>query len=343
MESRSSLHIFLCCAFLFFCACDRHTETSEKAQQLPVQEVRVATVVKQPVVRENEVMGTVTAVERATISSRAGGIIKELPIELGSIVRKGDVLARIGAEEIAARLSRSETVLKQARRNLDREKRLLEKGAATRERVKELEEALRIAEAGYREAQAMFGYTTVTAPFSGLVSQKMVNAGDLAAPGTPLLVLENNRNLQVVVEVPEALSLQIRRDQELPVSVPAAGFSGSGKVAEIGPTTDPLSRTATIKITVEEHARTRPGQFARVTFSGNGGDALLVPESAVLFFGQMEKLFVVRDSKALLRLVRTGRRSNGMAEILSGLNGGEEVVYDNADRLIDGQPIRVMP
>jgi len=337
------LHIILCCAFLSLPACERHKETGKKPPELPVQEVRVATVVKQQVVRENEVMGTVTAVERATISSRAGGIIEELPIELGTTVRQGDVLAKIGAEEIAARLSRSETVLEQARRNLDREKRLLEKGAATRERVKELEEALRIAEAGYREAQAMFGYTTVTAPFGGLVSQKMVNVGDLAAPGTPLLVLENSSNLQVVVEVPEALALQIRRDQELPVTIPAAGFSGSGKVAEIGPTTDPLSRTATIKITVEEHTHLRPGQFARVTFSGNGGDALLVPESAVLSFGQMEKLFVVQHSKALLRLVRTGRRSNGMVEILSGLSGGEEVVNQNADRLIDGQPIRITP
>ena len=87
----------------------------------------------------------------------------------------------------------------------------------------------------------------------------------------------------------------------------------------------------------------RPGQFARVTFSGKKSESLQVPGSAVVFFGQMEKVFVVEKSKARLRLVRSGKKSNGMVEILSGLNGGEEVVSENADHLLDGQPVRIMP
>jgi RND family efflux transporter MFP subunit len=333
---------FICLLLLLSPACNRDKEAKEQSV-LPTVEVRVAPVSQQQLAQKNEVTGTVNAVDRATIAARVAGVIKELPIDLGSIVKKGDVLAKIGADEITARLRQAETRLAQARRNVDREKRLLEKEAATRSGVKDLEEALRIAEAGYQEARTMFGYTTVTAPFDGLVAEKMVNIGDLASPGTPLLALESSRRLQIVVEVPEAFAQQIRQDSELPFMVPAADFSGKGRVAEIAPVADPLSRTATVKIAIEAQPRLRPGQFARVTLAGPAVTALLVPASALVTFGQMEQVFVVQDNKARLRLVRSGSRNNGMVEIISGLGGGEQVVTSNASNLIDGQPLRVMP
>ncbi|MBU0483195.1 MAG: efflux RND transporter periplasmic adaptor subunit [Proteobacteria bacterium] len=335
--------MFFCFVLLLLSACEHQGEGKEQKISLPVQEVRVAMVIKQQVAHKNEVMGTVSAVDRATISARVGGVIKELPVELGSVVGRGDVLAVIGAEEIAARLSQAETRLDQVKRNLEREKRLLEKNAATRAGVKDLEEALQIAEADYREAKTMFGYTKVNAPFAGQVAQKMINAGDLAAPGTPLLVLENSSSLQIIVEVPETFAQQIKRDQKLPVAVPAADYSGLGRVAELAPMADPLSRTATVKIAIESQPRLRPGQFARVTLAGSDNAALLVPESALIPFGQMEKVFVVENNEARLRLVRSGAHNNGLVEIVSGLNQGEQVVIANGERLNDGQPLRIMP
>lgn len=342
MQSRSFRLILICLLLLFSPACDREHEATEPSA-LPTVEVRVAPVSQLQQAQKNEVTGTVSAVERATIAARVAGVITILPVDLGSIVKKGDVLAKINANEIAARLSQAEARLEQARRNLERERRLLEKEAATRSGVKDLEEALRIAEAGYQEARTMFGYTTVTAPFAGLVAQKMVNVGDLASPGTALLTLESSRRLQIVVEVPESFTQQIEQDAELPFMVPAAEFSGQGRVAEIAPVADPLSRTATVKISIEAHPRLRPGQFARVTLAGSAITALLVPTSALITFGQMEQVFILEDNVARLRLVRSGRRNNGMVEIISGLNGGEQVITANNALLSDGQPLKVMP
>ncbi|MBU0681614.1 MAG: efflux RND transporter periplasmic adaptor subunit [Proteobacteria bacterium] len=342
MQSRSFRLILICFLLLLSPACDREKESKEQ-RALPIVEVRVASVSQQLQAQKNEVTGTVSAVDRATIAARVAGVINELPIDLGSVVQKGDVLAKIGADEITARLRQAEARLEQARRNVDREKRLLEKEAATRSGVKDLEEALRIAEAGYQEARTMFGYTTVTAPFAGLVAQKMVNIGDLASPGTPLLTLESSRRLQIVVEVPETLAQQIEQNAELPFMVPAADFSGTGRVAEIAPVADPLSRTATVKIAIEAQPRLRPGQFARVTLAGSAVTALLVPTSALVSFGQMEQVFIVEENVARLRLVRSGGRNNGMVEIISGLHGGEQVVTANNAQLIDGQPLKVMP
>ncbi|HSH12374.1 MAG TPA: efflux RND transporter periplasmic adaptor subunit [Desulfurivibrionaceae bacterium] len=322
-------------------------EAAEHAQPavLPVKEVRVVSVSAQPAQQQNEVAGTVTAAESATIAAKVAGVITALPVNLGSAVRQGQVLVKISAGEINAQLAQAETQLAQAKRNLEREQRLLAKEAATRESVKNLEEAVRLAEAGLAQAQTMVGYTTLTAPFSGLVSEKIANIGDLATPGTPLLVVENNNRLQVAVPVPEALLARIKSGDLLPLSIPAANFSGSGKVAEISPAGDPASRTAIIKLALTAPGL-RAGQFARVTLPGDDAStaaAITVPAQAVVAFGQMEKIFVVENGTAHLRLVRTGERHDGQVEILAGLDGGAQVVSEGATQLSDGQPVRVQP
>jgi RND family efflux transporter MFP subunit len=259
-------------------------------------------------------------------------------------VKKGALLARISAGEIAARLSQAETQFGQAQRNLDREKRLLAQDASTRETVKSLEDAYRMAEAGLREARAMRDYTLITAPFAGIISQKMANAGDLATPGMPLLVLENTGQLQVVAAVPEGAALKIKKGDALAVTVPAAEFSQTGTVSEIGPSADTASRTALVKIRVHGGDSLRPGQYARVALPGGDGvNTLLVPETALFRFGQMERIFVIHNNTAQLRLVRSGEHREGQAEILTGLNGGEQVVIQGGERLVDGQPVTIVP
>jgi len=259
-------------------------------------------------------------------------------------VKKGALLARISAGEIAARLSQAEVQFGQAQRNFEREKRLLEQDASTRETVKSQEDAYRVAEAGVREARAMRDYAMLTAPFAGVVSQKMANAGDLATPGMPLLVLENTEQLQVVAAVPETLARKIKKGDTLAVTVPAAEFSQTGTVAEVAPAADTASRTALIKIRLNNTIGLQPGQYARVALPGTAGvNTFLVPEAALSRFGQMERLFVVQNGTAHLRLVRSGEHREGQVEILAGLNGGEQVVVQGTERLVDGQSVQIVP
>jgi RND family efflux transporter MFP subunit len=345
-SSFRQLNLILLAGVILLAPACKGKEAAEHAQPatLPTLEVRVVSVSAQPAQHQNEVVGTVTAAESATIAAKVAGVITGLPVNVGSAVRQGQVLVRISAGEINAQLAQADTQLAQAKRNLEREQRLLAKEAATRETVKNLEEAVRLAEAGRQQAQTMVGYTTLTAPFSGLVAQKIANIGDLATPGAPLLVVENNNRLQVAVPVPEALLAQIKSGDLLPLAIPAANFSGTGKVAEISPAGDPASRTATVKLAVAAPGL-RAGQFARVTLPGVGAsdNALSVPAPAVVAFGQMEKIFVVENGTAHLRLVRTGANHDGRVEILAGLAGGEQVVSEGAAQLSDGQPVRVQP
>ncbi len=316
-------------------------ESSLPGKQEPVL-VKVWQAAPEEIPSAIELVGTIQAVNRAAIAAKVSGTIVEIPVVLGSQVTKGDTLVRISAEEISAKLLQAQAQLNQARRNLAREEKLLKKHASTPETVKSLQDMVRVAEAGYREAKTMLDYTTITAPFSGVITAKTAHVGDLATPGIPLLFLEDPGRLQVVTAVPASLLVRLHREDEVRVQVPAADLEVKGRVAEVAPTADPASRTGAVKIDIPVSDRLRSGLFARVGFPGETTTSLFVPAPAVSRFGQMERVFVLADGKARLRLVRSGLRLRDQVEILAGIEPGEGVILAPV-HLTDGQPVRVQP
>ncbi len=290
-----------------------------------------------------EVAGTLQAKESAAIAAKITGIVTKVPVLLGSTVHSGDLLVAIRAGEIDARLNQAQAQLAQARRNLEREQNLLKKNATTAETVKTMRDQYNIALAGHDEARTMLGYTTITAPFDGVITRKQVSSGDLATPGAPLLYLENNQRLQVRSAVPESLVLSIRTGDRLQVRVEAAGALVRGTVAEVAPAADPNSRTTPVVIDLPSHPDLRTGQFARVLLPGANALGILIPQTAVVPLGQMDRVFVVEDGRVRLRLVRTGLRHQEMVEILAGLAPGETVAVSNNRLLQDGQQVQVQP
>jgi RND family efflux transporter MFP subunit len=319
------------------------------ALQLPVARVSVQGVAEKGIGSQLEVAGTVQAVERALIAPRVSGQIVQLPVGLGSRVRKGELLVKINVAELSAQVLQARVRLEQVRRNLAREEKLQQQEASTPETVRALRDQARIAEAALQEVTTMMEYATITAPFAGTITRKIASVGDLASPGVVLLEMENDQLLQVVAQVPERAILQVRQGDILPVTVPVAGVTVHGTVAEISLAADPVSRTARVKIDLEPGVDLRSGQFARVTLMGVEEKSLLVSERAVQPFGQMERVFLVEEAGqtagaakiARLRLVRTGARYDGQVEILAGLTAGDRVVVGGGERVQDGQPLEV--
>ncbi len=325
-------------------ACDHDkSATGNKPQIQPPVAVTVGKVARRIFGNQTELVGTVQAVQRAEISAKISGNIITLPVDLGSTVKQGELLVELSAGEISAQVQQAKAQLEQAKRNLTREETLLRKNAATPESVKSLQDAVRIAEAAYRETLTMLDYARITAPFSGIITRKFANMGDLATPGKPLLVLEEGRNLQVLTDLPEAMIGGIKKGDRLKVSIPSASLVTEGTVAEISPTADPTSRSAPVKLRLPIDERLRSGQFARVGLATAGAETLVVPDQAVSLFGQVERVFVVDDGRARLRLVRTGTKKDREVEILSGLTEEETVVVAGNDTLVDGQPVTIHP
>jgi RND family efflux transporter MFP subunit len=330
-------------ALALLAGCSGHRESGESAASLPPARVRVVTLRTEEVPVLIEVTGTVRPVQRALIAAKVMGAIEDLPVVLGQRVKSGDVLLKISAGEISARVLQAQAQLNQARRDLERERDLLAKNASTPDMVKGLEDRLAMTQAIMREAEVMLGYATVRAPFDGVVARKLANVGDLAAPGQTLLEVEGTSDFQIETGIPDSLVGRLTAGTPLPVDVPAASATFTGALVEVSSAADPLTRTVTVKISVPAGTAVGSGQYARVQVSGAPVRALLAPTAAVSTLGQMERVFVAENGRAVLRLVKTGAVRGDWVEILSGLAEGDRVVSHPPAGLQEGQPLEIEP
>ena len=168
-----------------------------------------------------------------------------------------------------------------------------------------------MADAAAAAAKTDADYTKVTAPFDGVITRKYADVGDLAAPGKPLLEMEDARDLQLETDVPEAVIDRLTLGDKLGVRVSGVRNELAGTVSEIAPSADPNSRTFLVKLDLLPTPGLRAGQFGRVAVPVGETSALRVPASAVLQRGEMELVFVVANGHAQLRIVKTGKRVGG--------------------------------
>ncbi len=316
---------------------------NENSTSLPPTEVRVQTVESKSRTMTEEVLGTVRAKLHATLEARLSGHIEKMPVALGEKVQKGQLIARLDAGEIAARLEQAEASLEEADRNWKRISALFEQQSVTRAEYDSAQARQRIAKGAADEAKAMMSYVEIVAPFDGVVAKKWADVGDLASPGKPLVDIEDPSALQMETDVPEAIASHIQRDSRLEIRVDSADSELTGIVSEIAPVADPNSRTFRVKLDLPLTAGLMPGQFARLTVPIGEASALRVPASTVIQRGQMEIVFVVANGHAQLRIVKTGSRVGDEIELVSGLNSGEQIVTVGAPALTDGQPVTVEP
>lgn len=321
--------------------CAKHEPTATPSHLSParVQTARVQTEMITPC---TEITGTIRPARRATLAAKVMGTVSELPVSLGQPVHAGERVLKISAVEITAKVAQAQAQLNLARRDLERERDLLAKGASTSEMVKGLEDRFAMTEALVREAETMLGYTELRAPFDGVVARKFINAGDLAAPGQPLLEIEGTTDFQVEAGLPDSLAAQLHADTTLACEAGPVKFSA--RLIELSPSADASTRTVAAKLAVPADAGVRSGQFVRVLAPSAPAPGLLVPAAAVSISGQMERVFVDGEGHhAVLRLVKTGAPHGNRVEILSGLSAGESVVLNPPAGLREGQPLEVQP
>jgi len=338
---RSLLGGFATAVAALSAACSRPGPSA--GESAPPARVHMATVRIVTVPVAIEVAGTIRPVRHALLAARVMGAIEELPVGLGQRVRTGDLLIKISAGEMSARVAQAEAQLAEVKGDLDRERALLAKGASTPETVRSLEDRFALSQALMREAETMFGYTTLRAPFDGVIARKLADVGDFASPGQPLLEIEGTDAFEVDAGIPDSLAESLTVGTPLAIEIPASGLKFSGPVAELSSAADVSTHSVTAKISVAG-AAVHSGQFARVFLPGPPARMLLAPGTAVTALGQMQRVFVAgADNRAVLRLVKTGSVHDGRVEILSGLDDGERVVVDPPAGLREGQRLEMLP
>ena len=324
------------------CSTEHHPKTAETA---PLEKQRVSVIPAREVAQAvgDEVIGTVRARSVAVISSSVMGNVRALRVKAGSQVKAGEVLIQLSAGEIDAKANQAQAMFAQAELDLKRAEQLKASQSIPTSRYDAVTAQFRVAEATLAEANVMRGYTTLRAPFAGIITAKQCEVGDQALPGKPLLVLESPGALRLEASVPEAIAKLLHVGDVLSAHFESIANPVSATVSELSPSADPVSRTVLVKLDLPSVPELRSGVFGRLTVHTGEKRAVIVPTAAVVRRGQMELVFVVQDHKARLRIVRTGAEPDGTSQVLSGLEDGELVVVADPGLLVDGQPLEVRP
>ncbi|MGE0131458.1 MAG: efflux RND transporter periplasmic adaptor subunit [Blastocatellales bacterium] len=198
------------------------------------------------------------------------------------------------------------------------------------------------AKAEMANAQVFVSYARIASPISGVVVSKNTEVGSTAAPGAPLLTIEDGSRYRLEVAVEESQLGKIGMGQRARVRVDALGADDlEGGVSEITPAADPMSRSYAVKIDLPARQSLRSGLYGVARFASGQRRAILIPQKAVSQRGQLTGVFVVDDAGvARLRLIKTGKSYGESVEVLSGLSDGERIVVDGVANVRDGVKVQ---
>lgn len=290
-----------------------------------------------------EVTGQVAPIFQATLSSRIQGTIDKLLVREGSRVSKGQLLIQLDNRDLQADLARAHAEVENAKAHLDRMNQLYAQDAVSKQEMENATRAYRVAEANRRAVEAQLSYTMVRAPFEGVITEKKVEAGELASPGQPLLKMEDPLHLRLEATVAEGDLKSVSRGDKIPVAIDALGGQAlTGLVSQILPAGDPQTHTFMVKVDLPKIPGLKTGMFGRFQLDKGLTQTILVPSAAVVERGELSSLYVVGlDQTTRLRWVKLGRRFEQQVEILSGLNIGERVLVDGS-RGVDGAAVQIV-
>jgi len=310
--------------------------------------------------------GTVHARETAVLSAQVMGRIRQVMVREGDSVRAGQTLVLLDDAALRAQVEQAQAGVKAAQnaqaaaqtnsalaastlgrykqleseksvspQEMDEVSRRAEGAAASVDAMRAQTEAARAQESG---ARAMMNYTRLAAPFAGVVTSRMADPGTMAAPGVPLLQVDQAGPLQLDAPVDESVIGAIRKGMKLTVEV--NGVASTASIAQIVPAADPSSHSFLVKIDLPSSTQTRAGMYGTAEFANGTRQAILIPRSAVVARGSLNCVYVL-DSQGIaqLRSITLGGEQGTLVEVLSGVSSGEKLVDSPSDRDLAGKRI----
>lgn len=307
--------------------------------------------------RAVEASGTVVAWQDVQVGAETGGLtVVRLLVDEGDYVQKGQLLLQMNdALLVAQRRQREASVaaarasLAQASAALGRARELKEKGylsqAALDNAIAAEQNAvanLNLAQASLAETQARLAQASVRAPVAGLIAQRTVVPGQIVAAGSPLFRLVRDGRLELNAQVPEAELAAVRAGQPAVISTSEVG-QASGRVRIVTPQVDEKTRVGLARVALLQRGAFRPGMFAKAVINVGAQQAVLAPQSSILYRDNKPGLFVIdAQGVAHFRAVVTGVRSGDFVEIRQGLQAGERVAVQGAGFLSEGDRVKIV-
>jgi len=326
---RSGLPALLAVLLLGACQQEQASEAEDSGEETPPVPVETSVPVRGDVYAMYTGTAPIEAFAEADVIAKVGGEVRQLLVEEGDEVRKGQVLARLDGERLKLELNESEAKLRKLQRDYERNIDLQSKGLISDGDFEKIKYEMEALEAAFNLASLELDYTQIRAPIDGVVARRFVKLGNTISEGDALFKVTSLEPLVAYLHVPEREYRNVDPGQTVGIEIDALGGDTIvATVSRVSPVVDP--QTGTFKITVEiidQQRRIKPGMFGRIgVIYDVHDDALQIPRSAIIEDQGKASVFVVEDDHAARRLVETGYSNKGMVEILSGLQDGEQVV-----------------
>ncbi|SIO37921.1 efflux RND transporter periplasmic adaptor subunit [Salinivibrio sp. ES.052] len=328
---------------LFLAMAGAFTEkvASESTPNRVASDVKTLTLeaVEQPQTRTFS--GKLVARQNATLAARMTATVAEVLVDVGDRVDQGDVLLRLDNADLSAKvrqvqqaLASAQSQLNTARSDYRRMETLLAKKLVPQSQFDEAENRLKTAQSDYRralaavdEAETQFGFSLVRAPFSGVITEKIINQGDTATPGAAMLSLYNPASIEAAVNMAESVLPFVAIGQSLTVELPTYNKTLTGMVRTMTPAADTSSRSYRVVVTLpnsDPNDSLLPGMFAKVTLSQKAEPVLYLPSNAHYQIGQLNYVKVLDAGEVSTRLVSLTKQGR----VRKGLKAGEIVILN---------------
>ncbi|MFZ2727780.1 MAG: efflux RND transporter periplasmic adaptor subunit [Methylococcaceae bacterium] len=288
--------------------------------------------------------GVIRSRELVKIAPKLNARIIELAVHASERVAKGAVIARLDDRDLRAAVSAAQAAqaavqaqANQADIEARRTSELYQKQAATKQnydavlaQAKTAHAQLNQAASAVQQAQVMLGENVLVAPFDGIVGERLQEVGDMALPNQAIITFYKPNDLRLEAPIASACANQVKLGMSVNVKIDALKQSVSGKVDEISPEVDPQTRSQTIKVSLPNTKGLQHGQFAWLELACQAGQsALLIPNAAIIHYGQLQAVQVVDKGTVSYRHIRTGKAYGEQVEVLSGLHEGDNIIINS--------------
>lgn len=311
-----------------------------------VTPVEIAIAEHGSVTRSSTLASTIEAARVVSVTSQIAGPLANVAVREGTRVSRGTLLASVGVPELQAQLRSAEAAFEFAQSTARRSEELFRERIVTATEVERDRAALEAARATLDALRTRAGFATVRAPMAGVITERLVETGDIVSPNQRLFTIADVSSLVTRVQVSERDVAALRTGAEVQLSIDAfPGELFTGRIRRIFPAADSVTRLIPVEVELAggSAARVRPGFTARVTFRLDvRDDAILVPAQAVTGAAGNQAVMVIQGGKPLRQAVRTGTEVSGRMEILSGVQAGDTVIVAGAIGLREGSAIRIV-
>jgi RND family efflux transporter MFP subunit len=334
--------VLLLCGLLLV-GCDQQSVQGNQSPRVERAHLVELHQVTEDVVKLDRVRtGTLRATVRYRLFIQEEGQIADLPWYPGDRVTKGDLLIALDDSLLRSQIARSRAELQRAERDLERVRSLSQRNLVSVEELQRRETELEIARSELAILTTRLGYTRMSAPFSGVVTERLSEPGNFAAKNTHLLTVIDPTSLVVDLQLSEQVFTHLQLGDSVSIQLDALGpQSFAGKITRIYPEVDPLTRRGQIEIQPDPiPVGALPGQLARVSLSARLQQRIMIPFSA-LRYDQGEYVYLMNAQQQIeKREVTTGVRVADRIEVLNGLEADDQIVIRGFMGITEGKAVQ---